>query len=234
MVDDEENVARRAAKLERYYQALFGLHWSNGTPRSVELLKEMLGTELLLPAPERADQVVANRASMFFDQLEAMHKVFHSYTDRTKRETVAREDVVDLLAEMGVELPVELGVKDRTMDRLEDAGWERIEAWWQDPTERMARARAEAAGATADAAKAREREVSAAGVVTAQFDDVDDDEVAALERAAGVGRDSMGNQLMEMVGSFRETLREPVSGQLVRQKPLGGAPNVTSTYSRQL
>ena len=32
MVDDEENVARRGAKLERYYHALFDLHWSNGTP----------------------------------------------------------------------------------------------------------------------------------------------------------------------------------------------------------
>ena len=161
--------------------------------------------------------MVANRASMFFDQLEAMQGVFQSYAARMKRETVAREDVVGLLAEMGVELPLELGVKDRTMDRLEDAGWERIEAWWQDPTERLARARAEAASGAADAAKARDREeIAVAPRLTAEFDDVDDEEVAALEMAASlVGRDSVGNQLMEMVGSFRETLREPVSSQLV-------------------
>ena len=53
MVDDEDNVAKRGAHLERYYHTLFGLHWTRGAHRSVELLKEMLGT-VCCPHPHAA------------------------------------------------------------------------------------------------------------------------------------------------------------------------------------
>ena len=91
MVDDEDNVAKRGAHLERYYHTLFGLHWTRGAHRSVELLKEMLGTvccprppptcsrppllglqrgpcpqELVRPAPHRPDEEVAASASKFY------------------------------------------------------------------------------------------------------------------------------------------------------------------------
>ena len=159
VVDDEDNVARRGAQLERYYQALFDLHWSNGTPRSVELLKEMLGTELLLPAPERTDEVVANQASQFFDQLEAMQRVFQDYCAREARETVAEEHVLDLLEEMGIDLGGSLQthkdgmeLRQRAVEVLSDGTWEDLEAWYQNPSEKAQRERVIAAAAAAAAA----------------------------------------------------------------------------------
>ena len=222
VVDDEENVAQRGARLERYYQALFDLHWSNGTPRSVELLKEMLGTEKLLPAPERSDEFVASRASQFFRQLEAMQQAFQNYTTREARVTVAPEHVLDLLAEMGVDFgpasdsaAVQM-VRARAVEILGGASWAEIEAWYQDPTERARRERAKAAAGDAPSATssvaAGPRENQAAAASSGVDDHDDEDEIAALNVAIGDGKSSISSLLMQ---SVKETLAEPVARQLV-------------------
>jgi hypothetical protein len=194
VVDDEDNVARRGAQLERYYQALFDLHWSNGTPRSVELLKEMLGTELLLPAPERTDEVVANQASQFFDQLEAMQRVFQDYCAREARETVAEEHVLDLLEEMGIDLGGSLQthkdgmeLRQRAVEVLSDGTWEDLEAWYQNPSEKAQRERVIAVAAAAAAAAVAAAAAAAAGAA----------ETAASESAyaAGVQRGGVPQQI---------------------------------------
>jgi hypothetical protein len=249
VVDDEDNVARRGAQLERYYQALFDLHWSNGTPRSVELLKEMLGTELLLPAPERTDEVVANQASQFFDQLEAMQRVFQDYCAREARETVAEEHVLDLLEEMGIDLGGSLQthkdgmeLRQRAVEVLSDGTWEDLEAWYQNPSEKAQRERviaaaaAAAVAAAAAAAGAAETAASesayAAGVqrggvpqqITggdAAILNEDEDEIMALEQAVSSSDGSRRDSIgSQLMQSFKEILAEPVAGQLVR----GDAP----------
>lgn len=223
MVDDEENVSRRGTQLERYYQALFDLHWSTGTARSVELLKEMLGTEQLLPAPERSDEFVASRASNFFDQVEAMQHTFYNYTTREGRATVAPEHVLSLLEEMGVDFGplyndrAVQAARDRVVEILGGAGWAEIEAWYQDPAQRDERERIKAMAenaldATYDAPAARGVQRGMAQQEVASSSSIDDDaEVVALDHVTGRNR-SIGTQLLQ---SVKETLAEPVARQLV-------------------
>ena len=211
VVDDEENVAKRGIRLEQYYQALFDLHWSNGTSRSVKLLKEMLGTEQILPAPERSDEFVASRASQFFKHLETMQQAFQSYTAREGRATVAPEHVLDLLAEMGVEFGpaddnAEQVARDRAVETLGGAGWEAIEAWYQNPVERARRERAKAVINGLSFSPGRQQRADASNSIGNE-----DDEIAALNDAIG-NRSSIGSMLMQ---SVQETLAEPVARQLV-------------------
>jgi|EP01043_Picozoa_sp_COSAG02_P023211 hypothetical protein len=218
VVDDEDNVEKRGTRLEQYYQGLFDLHWSNGTPRSVKLLKEMLGTEQILPAPERSDEFVASRANQFFEHLETMQQAFQSYATREARTTVAPEHVIDLLAEMGVEFgpagdSAGQVARDRAVEVLGGAGWAEFEAWYQNPAERARRERINAAANSPSAGPKRQQKVDDSNGL-----DTDDDEIAALNDAIG-DRLSIGSMLMQ---SVKETLAEPVARQLVG----ADAPNV--------
>ena len=209
----------------------------------------MLGTELLLPAPERTDEVVANQASQFFDQLEAMQRVFQDYCAREARETVAEEHVLDLLEEMGIDLGGSLQthkdgmeLRQRAVEVLSDGTWEDLEAWYQNPSEKAQRERviaaaaAAAVAAAAAAAGAAETAASesayAAGVqrggvpqqITggdAAILNEDEDEIMALEQAVSSSDGSRRDSIgSQLMQSFKEILAEPVAGQLVR----GDAP----------